>query len=236
MVVLIHLMLQVVRLPDPSDPDSLAAVQRAADNLAHVGKIVLEDSNALNNDYYGGGATVIWRIPGLKDYGENDSDYDSENDTEYDNSEDIAASILVPIAAQRINPDKICDCERLLHRPLLLRAVLDWGLSCIETVCLGRYDYPPPHVWPALQQLPKLNTLVFWARCGGYKQTESITLQTHWQAVSRISTTALYHAAQHYVIPANRSLRLEFGSWGSGLSCDDAGKEQAIAREELPMI
>ena len=87
---------QSICLPDPSEPGSLAAVQRAADNLANVGKIVVGDSKAKAQ------ATMIyWNV------------------TISDRHCDEAAARLVSIAAQRIGPVTICICP-LAKLPLIL--------------------------------------------------------------------------------------------------------------------
>lgn len=178
-------------LPDPSKPDSLASVQRAADNLAGVGKIMLQDSDSNGNVCFGGCGTMRWwfRPEHGFGWGCEEAIIDDEE----------AAADLISIAAQRIGPIKICNCENIVQHPLLLRAVFDWGHAFIESVCLGQHYDPPPHVWQALQQLQRLSTVVFWPEYDSKRRV-----------VERQIPVLVCDAAQHYVIPTQKNLRMEF--------------------------
>jgi hypothetical protein len=68
---------------------------------------------------------------------------------------------LLTIAARRVGPVEACCIDNLCDRPLLEKAVLEWGQEFLQLVYCGGNDLEP-HTWQALQRLPKLATVAFF--------------------------------------------------------------------------
>jgi hypothetical protein len=177
--------MQCINRPGPANSDGIAAVQQAADNLAGVDRAVMTHQQWAGVVHFGKCGTLSWRVP--------------------ESGSEQTAAELIRIAAQRVGPAKVCNIEDIVHRPLVLDAVLEWGKEFIESVCLGNNYDPQPYTWEALQNLTQLHTLVFWDTDQDECKTFS---QEHAQAVLKISST-VSTAAQQYVVPTNRTLRME---------------------------
>jgi hypothetical protein len=175
--------MQIIKLPYPS---SMAAVQRAAANLQHVGKImVAEDSTDSAVQY----PSVHWNVP------RSNTGYDQE------------AADMLAIAAKLVGPAKGCLLAHLLDRPLVLNPILNWGKESIETVMLGECRELQPDTWQALQQLQKLEAVQF--HTVHFDPEDDIRGSHETLPLFRKITTMVCSAAQHYVIPANKPLRME---------------------------
>jgi hypothetical protein len=209
--------MQVVALPDPSKPNSLAAVQQAADNLAHVGQIEVNERTSKARVSFGECGTMEWVVGG------------------HSNNHDQQAAELINTAAQHIGPCRACNCNWTAHLPLELGAIVSWGQTSIESVCLGEHYSEEPSVWQGLQQLHKLSTVVLWI-C-----EEASRLDPKAEAAAQdllVMSGAICSAARHYVIPANKSLRMEFGvnSWNVDEAIVREGKTflETSLKEVLP--
>lgn len=180
--------MQVIILPDPSCPNSLSAVQHVVDSLSHVGQIVVEQNTTKAGVCYGESGTISWLIMDSSEHEE-------------------TAAEMIRVAAQRIGSCRVCNCQDLAHRSLPLKAILKWGQDFIESVCLGKHHVPEPQVWQALQQLERLNTVVFW----NFDQQDRTSRCMDHDGELFNMAIAVRSAAQRYVIPANKSLRIECG-------------------------
>jgi hypothetical protein len=168
----------------------MAAVQRAAANLQCVGQILVAECGKDSAVQY---PSVHWDVPKCN------KDYDQK------------AAQMLAIAAQLVGPAKGCEFANLMNHTLVMSSVVNWGQAFDEIISLGEWFCDlfgkHSHVWQVLQQFEKCQAVHL--RTCHFSLGDDVRGSHEALNFSDTLTKVVCSAAQRYVIPAKKSLRME---------------------------